>query len=146
MSSKPQRFVLRNQRDKNRLLTFISRLSLDIPWEFNWQPWSPKRSLSANNLYWKWIAKLAKHFCGEASESNKDYIHGIVRHKLLGYEAEIVFQGEVIPAQLKSTSKLNKREMCEYMTRVDVWALEHGVDVRAPEGCEYAEYLESIRD
>jgi hypothetical protein len=99
------------------------------------------RSLSQNALYWMWMGEMATHFASRGAEIDKDKAHDLMRHQHLGYE-DIVINNTVINSQLKSTTKLTKGEMHDYMEKVDAWAADHGVLLPHPEDSEYMKCIE----
>ena len=107
--------------------------------------YQPKRSLSANALYWPWMNALAKHVSTPAGSFTKDDMHDICRHKFLGYRSngKRLKDGSRIPEQLKSTTELTKTEFCYYMTQVDAWAASLGCLLPRPDDCEYQVYLDA---
>ena len=104
--------------------------------------YQPKRSLSANALYWPWMNTLAKHVSTPQATYTKDDLHDICRHQFLGYRSrgERMKDGSRIPEQLKSTTELTKPEFCFYLQLIDEWALSLGLQLPSPDESDYWDY------
>lgn len=100
------------------------------------------RSLNQNNLYWEWLAVLAKFFSRGKKRWSKDDMHDLMRHNFLGYENKRVGKTDLKPV-LRSTSVLDKSEMSEYLNKFDAWAQDHGVFLPYPADGDYAKYKEA---
>lgn len=140
-----QRIVINCLPALHNAVKAISALDVKQPVEMILKPWQPKRSLSANALYWQWMNTLAKYVSTPQAEYTKDDLHDICRHKYLGYRSngKRLKDGSQLPAQLKSTSDLKRSEFCYYMTQVDVWAAGLGCLLPRPDECEYQNYLDA---
>lgn len=71
------------------------------------------RSLDQNKLYWKWISILADTI-GEENE----VVHDALRLKFLTVRISKIDNRAVA----SSTTKLNTKEMSEYMEKIKAWA------------------------
>ena len=107
-------------------------------------PVVPLRTLSQNALYWVWMRQLAVEFSKGERFFAEDNMHDLCRHLHLGYEDIIVGHTE-IPHQLKSTTKLTKNQMSDYMMKIDNWAIDLGILLPRPDGNEYTKYMEAAR-
>ena len=148
-----QQLVIRNRADCRRFIQFLQGMELTKPLQINWKHWNPKRSLNANALYWVWLDQLAQFFTDKERQLarrkseytavvyDSDDMHDMMRHQFLGYENRRIRNTE-IKEQLRSTTKLNSTEFCDYMTKMDSWAVSHGCFLTRPEDSEYARYLE----
>lgn len=101
-----------------------------------------QRSLPQNNLYWEWCTQMAKHFSRKGGSFVKEDMHDLMRHTFLGYETKMIGKTKLEP-QLKSTTKLDKHEMSEYMMKIEAWAADHGCLLPRPEDNEYTKYREA---
>ena len=139
-----QRIVINGLSARHNAHAAIDCVDVKQPAEMILKPWQPKRSLSANALYWQWMNTLAKHVSTPAGGFIKDDLHDICRHKFLGYRSngKRLKDGSQLPAQLKSTSSLKRNEFCYYMTQVDAWAASLGCLLPRPDDCEYQFYLD----
>ena len=100
------------------------------------------RSTDQNSLYWKWLSVMAETFTKKGHKATKDEMHELMRFKFLGTEDLMVGKTR-IEGQLKSTTKLTKNEMSEYMTKIEAWAIGCGVILPMPEDNEYMVYREA---
>ncbi len=100
------------------------------------------RSTDQNSLYFLWLDTLAKNFTKRGRPVSKDDMHDLMRHKFLGYEQKTIGQTK-LNDQLKSTTKLNKSEMSEYMTKIEAWAIDCNVLLPIPADNEYQKYREA---
>jgi hypothetical protein len=108
------------------------------------------RSLSQNALFHRWCEDIAKFFVDNGKTHfatgapiDKDSMKRNLKQTFLGTEpVEHVdlTTGEVdVREELRQTSRLDKGEMCHFMTLVDKWATEHGIPLPRPEESEYME-------
>lgn len=120
------------------------------------EPYSAKRTLSANSLYWIWMDHIAKHlaekgikitlFDDDGNESGirgfqKEDAHDLCRSQFLGFERKIISKTRV--KNLKSTRLLNSAEFCHYMTQVRQWAYDVlKLNLPDPVESEYREFTE----
>ena len=81
----------------------------------------PKRSVSQNRLYWRYIDILAK----EVGYS-KDEMSLLLRNKFLQKAELVTKEGEVI-SQIPSTTELNVLEFVDYLWEIDMFAAEFGI-------------------
>jgi hypothetical protein len=88
--------------------------------------WIPKRSTDQNRRYWAILSLIAFTV---ADENGRKYSaetwHEYFKAKYLGKNTMIVDGEPMLIA--KSTTRLNKVSFGDYMMRVEVWAVEHGV-------------------
>ena len=101
------------------------------------------RSISQNGLYWMWMGQLAESFNARSKDGqwSKDDMHDLMRHKFLGYESKTIGKTELKDI-LRSTTKLLKGEMHQYMTQIDAWAVDVGVFLTHPEDSEYMKLMD----
>ena len=105
---------------KQGLGRFMADLAADLNrWDgekpLRMQLTEPKasRSLDQNRLYWKWIAIIA-----DSIGEDNDTVHDVLRLKFLTVRLSKIDNRAVA----SSTTKLNTKEMSEYMEKVKVWA------------------------
>jgi len=132
-------FIIRNLQELTGAFTGIkgeNKYPLRLDFKFG-----ETRSLNQNGLYWQWMGLQAKHFSKNGSSFDKDDMHDMMRHKFLGYEDRRIGK-TIISNQLKSTTKLSKGEMFEYMEKVDAWSVDMGLRLPIPEESEYKDILD----
>ena len=76
------------------------------------------RSLEQNDRLWKMYEQLGNHI-----GMFKDDVHELMGYKFLRYEKEL--NGEVVEL-IKSTTKLNTKDMSEYQEKIELWASQIG--------------------
>ena len=79
-----------------------------------------------NSMHWVWMEYMAKHFSRNAGPFSNQDMHELMKHQFLGYKDAKTLGKTEIPAQLRSTTKLTKGEMLQFMEQVDTWAADHG--------------------
>jgi len=110
-----QQIILRSELEKKHLASLIRNLDVTTPWHFTWKPYKSNRSLDQNNLYWKWIAEICA-----AKGWGKNVLHDIMMHNFITPTFEEGPNG--LTEVRRSTTKLNTREMSEYMEKMAAWA------------------------
>lgn len=102
------------------------------------------RSLSQNNLAHLWFGEISRWLTGHGREfATPEWCKDAMKHTFLGYED--VFDTDVVTGistrrqTLRHTSKLDTGEMKLFMDLVYAWALDKGLPLTIPEGCQYDE-------
>ena len=108
------------------------------------------RTLSQNALYWIWVRQITQFWnetvppesrvcieTGEIIDFDEDYTHARLRKRFLGEDNPITVGGITIAGQLKSTAKLTKHEMMDYMTQIEVYAANAGIELTMPADSQY---------
>ena len=85
----------------------------------------PKRSLDQNKAYWALVHEIAQLRPG-GQEFSAESWHEYLKQRFLGAEDIPLPNGKVVQ-RARSTASLDKDEMADYITQVEVWANEHGV-------------------
>ena len=118
-------------------------------WNFDQHPlmvyyeaYKDPRTRSQNNLYWMWMEEMANYYSRREQQLDKEDMHDLMRYKFLGTEDKVVGNTKV-PAQLRSTAKLKKLEMSEYMHKIEVWNADNGLRLTIPVDNEYSKYREA---
>lgn len=101
-----------------------------------------KRSTPQNDLYWQWLTQMAKYFSRKGAKYSKEEMHDLMRHLNLGYVEKKIGNTELKP-QLRSTTDMTKKEMSEYMLKIEAWAADHGCLLPHPEDNEFTKYREA---
>lgn len=129
--------------DLFRLNDLLTKAELPVVVEV--KPLRQGRSLSQNALFHMWCNEMAEQFTQRERRQNgkkatiyfPEDIKAILKHLLLGYE-DVRIGRTTIKGQLKSTADLDMGEMHHFLTQVDAWAVEHGVQLTYPDDSEYA--------
>lgn len=122
---------------------------LNFPVECLIQTWIAKRSLPQNALLHRWFRTIAE-WCNEKGIELKE--NGVKKKwrdedaKLLMKRAflgtkQVEVNGKMYTSDV-STADLNVSEMFDFMVKVETWAIDKGISLHVPEGCEY----EALRD
>ena len=90
--------------------------------------WRESRSLSQNNLYWKWLGEIAKQ---QSISKDAEIWHEIFKKY---YCPEKVINEHI---SIKSTKKLDVGEMHFYLNRVESYCIDRGYLITIPDDSEY---------
>ncbi len=137
-------------RSKEELPQRLDNLKsrLEFAWDFSTpahvqaRPYQDKRSRLQNNLYWRWLGILSDELSGEHHYAKED-LHDLMRHRYLGTE-EVQIGTETF-TRLRSTTRLQRGVMAQYMQKVEHWAADMGVLLPLPEDNEYMQYREAMQ-
>ena len=111
------RFVLTKYNLEN-FLEKIKTLDLTKRWRINVSEEKAVRSLEQNERLWALYGSVA-NYIGEDPQT----VHELMGYKFLRYQTEIAGN----PVELiKSTTKLNTKEMTEYQESIERWASQLG--------------------
>lgn len=84
-----------------------------------------KRSLAQNRMYWNWCEEIGTYYNG------KDAMHRDFAAHFLGVDEFKTYFGQTI-IQPKSTSKLNKKQFCEYLNKIQLFAEQQEITITDP--------------
>lgn len=146
-SVKNNQFILRSDAIKARAKYAIDAIDADAEtaYEVLIRPYKKKRSNEANALYWKWISIIAAHLGTSKDELHEYYKFRFAIPILCRDDPGFNKMMQAVKAAsdhpenkwlLKrvcmelSTTKLNTKQMSEYMTEVEQHALS--LDIRLP--------------
>ena len=120
-------FILRDEAIRQHAIEFISKLDLKTVWQITIARHRKNRSLNQNSLLWKWYGEIAQD-----TGNTADDIHEFCKQKFLA-PAFIELNGETKEIR-RTTTKLNTKEMSEFMNQVEAWAAsELGIALPRPE-------------
>jgi len=128
--------VKQDEAVRQRAVDHILGLSRDKPWNIEIKKHVKKRSLSQNALMWKWINQAAD-IIGRHTGYDADDMHEFFKAKFLpaAGRTRIVIDG--IPVERFTTTKLNTKEMHDYMGAIDRWAVSYlGLRLPHPEDAQ----------
>ena len=129
---------------KDRLAHFEKYLRESWDWskpvEWRVKPYVGRRSLSQNALFHIWCREMAAHFSERGMDIDEEKAKVLLKYRFLGTH-DIIVNNTVIPDQIRSTSKLDRGEMFDFMNQVQVWLLDCGVHVTCPHDSEYMQIL-----
>jgi len=112
------KLILKSKEDVEQIQSLCGKLDFRKAWEVEVKPFSFSRSAEQNKRYWKLIKELGDYLGYAESE-----MHELMKYKFLSYKQEML--GEEIPV-IPSTSTLTIKEFVEYLSKVEIFASEHG--------------------
>jgi hypothetical protein len=85
-----------------------------------------KRSSEANRRYWSLVNLVSNNVKPNNQQFSQPAWHEYFKSRFLGMKEIHLPSGQMILIPV-STAELKTSEFCDYMSRVEVWAAEHGV-------------------
>ena len=145
----PEGWNIRNQWQFERFIQCFESWDFESKnLRFEIKKHSGQISKEARGLYWGfWLPAMVKKFGnyveGKTKAEKIEKMHILLKHKLLGYKTTVVGKTEV--TELKSTSDkaMDSSAFCEYMSKVDAWAVDHGIQLPRPEDNEYQLWIDA---
>ena len=133
-------WMIRNREDIKTRLQSFERFLID---EWNWsepvawkvETYSPKRSLSQNDLFHKWCREIALSFTERGRSTTESMVKDGLKLKYLGTTEKKI--GNRVLEVLRETTSLSVGEMYQFMSQVQAWAIDMGVDLTHPQNSEY---------
>lgn len=112
------KFIIINSAVADRACAFIRSLPHDEPHSVVIAPHKSTRSLAQNNTLWLWLDTIRIHIADTTgSVFSAEELHEWFKTKFL--PARIVeVNGEAVPVR-RTTTKLNTKEMAEYLDAID---------------------------
>ncbi|AUR90517.1 hypothetical protein NVP1144O_69 [Vibrio phage 1.144.O._10N.286.45.B3] len=102
---------------------------------------SGKRSLSQNNLYWRWLTEIAQQTKEKGyGDYDSEDMHEYYKDRYCPDKSLTIGKTTI---QVKSTKKLDKGEMTFYMNQIHQWAVNAGFRLSMPEDSEYMKAMQS---
>lgn len=86
----------------------------------------PRRSTEQNKLYWSILHEIADHLKPQGVSYTAETWHEYFKQRYLGAEEIALPNGKTIQ-RAQSTASLDKSEMVDYVTKVEMWAAQHGL-------------------
>ena len=105
-----------------------------------------KRSLSQNALAHKWFGELSAWLVSKGKDfATPDWVKAAMKSTFLGYveviDTDVVTGKKTSRQELRHTSSLDTGEMKLFMDMVYHWALDRGMMLTIPDGCEYQKLI-----
>jgi hypothetical protein len=88
---------------------------------------APKRNLDQNAKYWALLHEIADQLRPQGQQYSADTWHEYFKQRYLGADEVRLPNGKVV-SRSRSTSDLDKDEMSVYITKIEAWATEKGVN------------------
>jgi hypothetical protein len=108
-----------NKNNLDGLVGKLKELDQDTLWSVTVKPYKSTRTLDQNDYYWRLVAELADYF----GLKSKDEMHEVLLYKLLSEEKQIK---NLKVMTINSTTKLNQKQMSDYIERVKEFARGYG--------------------
>ena len=108
-----------NKNNLNGLIIKLKELDQNVLWSVTVKPYKSTRTLDQNEYYWKLVTELADYF----GLKSKDEMHEVLLYKLLSEEKQIK---NLKVMTINSTTKLNVKQMNDYIKRVQEFARGYG--------------------
>ena len=108
-----------NKNNLDGLVSKLKELDQNVLWSVTVKPYKSTRSLDANAYYWKLVTELADYF----GLKSKDEMHEVLLYKLLSEEKQIK---NLKVMTINSTTKLNVKQMNDYIKKVQDFARGYG--------------------
>jgi hypothetical protein len=121
--------------DKQKVIDYVTRLPDGKQYTVEIKRKREKRTIDQNRLYWLWLSCIM-----DETGEHKDALHEFFKSYFLGVTENFVFDKYqvVIP---NSTTKLNTKEMTDYLERVQQFAnVELGIVLPNPEDLYWEEF------
>jgi len=99
--------------NKSHLLEQIIKLDPTKDYSVSIIEWKSKRTIDQNSRLWKLYAELGKHIGLDGEE-----VHQLMGYRFLRYQKDV---GGEVQEFVKSTTKLNTKEMSEYQDGIERW-------------------------
>jgi hypothetical protein len=122
--------IIRDTRTRERVAALVATLDLGRPWEVTVKPYTRKRSLSANALYFAWINEVVKIIHNDTGQDKED-VHEYLKRKFLE-PRRFEVNGEEFTVY--STKNLSSADFKSFMDKVMAWAAtDLGIMLPTPE-------------
>ena len=108
-----------NKNNLDGLISKLKELDQDVLWSVTVKPYKSTRTLDQNDYYWRLVAELADYF----GLKSKNEMHEVLLYKLLSEEKQIKNLNVIT---VGSTTKLNQKQMHDYIERVKEFARGYG--------------------
>ena len=120
------RALITSERDRDKFIRQVKETELgDKTFVASFSLYRKKRSLPANNLYWKWLRLIS-----EETGNSPDDMHAYYGEKFLPYKSIFLFGKE--SSRQMTSSELDTKQFSEYMEMIKFDAL-HNLDIVLPE-------------
>jgi len=124
-----QRFILTSDRQftaaKSVLVSLYNDRASGVAHEVVFRPYKHKRSIEQNARYWAILNDIADQLKPDGREYSPEVWHEYFKSKFIGKDT-VEVNGDVVLVP-KSSTKLNVEDFGIFMTKVEVWAVNNGV-------------------
>ena len=126
-----QFFILKSPEIRNNAINFINALNIDHrEYSVEVKQYRKNRSNAQNRLLWSWIGIIS-----DETGYTPDELHEYLKTRLLGVEEKTIMGHDIfIP---KSTTKLTALEFTQYLEKIEMLAMEMGINLPHPSDYSY---------
>ena len=123
------KITLRNPLLRAQAIRAIQALPLDQVYECELKPWKATRSSEQNRRYWSLLTEISEQLKPDGKHYSPETWHEYMKARLIGKDVVIVDGEPFLVA--KTSTTLKTAEFGDYMTQVEAWGVEHGVQFTA---------------
>lgn len=123
-------YILTDEKRRQNCKDYINSLPTNGTIEVVIHDYKKQRSNKANRLYWMWLKILAGHIGCCAND-----LHEQLKVRFLGVDHRIV--DDITLVYPKSTVKLTTKEFADYLLKVELLAIDLGVNLPRPDDYNY---------
>lgn len=121
-----QQLLIDDERARGYAMGVLRSISIDEPLLVTVETYRERRSVEQNSRYWAILRDIAEQCKPQGVAYSSETWHKYFAAKWIGVDEIKLPNGRTI-TEPKSTTKLKVDEFNEYMTRIEAWAVEHGV-------------------
>lgn len=123
-------FILKADAYKNNCIEFIKSLASGDGLCVEIKPYKKNRSVRQNSTMWMWYHVISKHTGIEPED-----LHDQLKDRILGWEIKNI--NGVDREVLKSTTKLDTKEMARFLSAIEALAMELKIVLPMPQDYGY---------
>lgn len=129
------KYIIQDDERRQNAIDHIKLLNLTDPVEVHIKPYKKNRTKSQNDLIWMYY-KVIGDFMGMTSED----LHELMKVRILGVDEKTV-DGQLIRTP-KSSTKLSTKDMMDFISAIEMLAVELGLELPRPDDYKYAMFAE----
>ena len=123
------KIVMRTPHLRAQAIRAIRDIPRDQVYECDLKPWKATRSSEQNRRYWSLLTEISEQLKPEGKQYSHETWHEYMKARFIGKDVVIVDGEPFLVA--KTSTKLKTAEFGDYMTQVEAWGSEHGVQFTA---------------
>ncbi len=129
------KYILDGDERRDNAIEHIKLLDLTKPIEVHIKPYKKNRTKSQNDLIWAYYAVIGDHM-----GMKPDELHELMKVRVLGTEEKVVNGRTLIYP--KSSTTLSTKEMAEFISAIEMLAVELGLKLPVHDDKRYATFME----
>lgn len=123
------KLTLRNPLLRAQAIRAIQAIPANEVMDFTLVPHKSTRSHEQNARYWSLLTEISEQLKPEGCEYSPETWHEYAKARFIGKDVVMVDGEPLLIA--KTSTKLKVAEFGDYMTQVEAWGVEHGVQFTA---------------